>query len=162
MKKISVILTAAAITTILGGTAALAAGSGQNATDRSVPASSGYSCSYCQDNGHCFTDADGDGICDYGCTPAGQNAADAGQSSPGSSVPVSSDDSCSYCQNNGHCFTDADGDGICDYNRASAGQNAADAEQNTSGSSASASGRHHMERNHGSGSGHHACARFSN
>ena len=29
----------------LGGTAALAAGSGQNATDRSVPASSGYSCS---------------------------------------------------------------------------------------------------------------------
>ena len=76
MKKISVILTAAAITTILGGTAALAAGGAQNAADRSVPASSGYSCSYCQDNGHCFTDADGDGICDYGCTPAGQNAAD--------------------------------------------------------------------------------------
>lgn len=111
MKKISVILTAAAITTILGGTAALAAGSGQNATDRSVPASSGYSCSYCQDNGHCFTDADGDGICDYNC--------------------------------------------------ASTGQNAADAEQNTSGSSTPASGRHHMERNHGSGNGHHACARFA-
>lgn len=111
MKKISVILTAAAITTILGGTAALAAGSGQNAPDRSVPAFSGYSCSYCQDSGHCFTDTDGDGICDYNC--------------------------------------------------GSAGQKAAGAEQNTSGSSVSASGRHHMERNHGSGNGHHACTRFS-
>ena len=161
MKKISVILTAAAITTILGGTAALAAGSGQNAPDRSVPAFSGYSCSYCQDNGHCFTDADGDGICDYGCTPAGQNAAGAEQNTSDSSVPVSSGYSCSYCQDSGHCFTDTNGDGICDYNCGSAGQKAAGAEQNTSGSSVSASGRHHMERNHGSGNGHHACTRFS-
>ena len=79
MKKVSVILTAAAITTVLGATAALAAGNGsRNAYGSGDQAAPAYSCTYCGDSSHCFTDADGDGICDHFHThtartdPAGQ------------------------------------------------------------------------------------------
>lgn len=43
-------------------------------------------CGYCGENGHCYVDEDGDGVCDY----AGEN-----------------------CANGGACYVDEDGDGIC-------------------------------------------------
>lgn len=105
MKKLTVILTAAALATALGGTAALAAG-GMKQTHagsrNQTPSVS--SCSYCTDPSHCYTDADDDGICDY--SPR-QNSASAAADSPVSS--------CGYCTDTSHCYTDADGDGICDY-----------------------------------------------
>ena len=66
MKKLPIILTAAVITTVLGGTAALAAGNNRrNAYGSENQKTPVYSCTYCEDSSHCFTDADGDGICDH-------------------------------------------------------------------------------------------------
>lgn len=102
MKKLTVILTAAALATALGGTAALAAdGMKQTHAGSRNQIPSVSSCSYCTDPSHCYTDADGDGICDY--SPR-QN-----------STTPAADTSCGSCQNLSHCYTDTDGDGICDY-----------------------------------------------
>lgn len=49
MKKVSVILAAAAITTTICGTAALAAGSSSPASTDGAVSNLKYSCSYCQD-----------------------------------------------------------------------------------------------------------------
>ena len=66
MKKLPIILTAAVITTVLGGIAALAAGNNRrNAYGSENQKTPVYSCTYCEDSSHCFTDADGDGICDH-------------------------------------------------------------------------------------------------
>ena len=89
MKKLPIILTAAVITTVLGGTAALAAGNNRrNAYGSENQKTPVYSCTYCEDSSHCFTDADGDGICDHWGTGCG-----GGQ---------------------GLGFTDGNGDGVCD------------------------------------------------
>ena len=72
MKKTAAAIIAAALVITLGGTTAFAfnrAGQSdsQNTVDRA--AGMGYNqyneCTYCGETGHCYTDSDGDGICDH-------------------------------------------------------------------------------------------------
>lgn len=66
-------------------------------------------CGYCGENGHCYVDEDGDGVCDY----AGENCANGGSCY----VDEDGDGVCDYagenCVNGGSCCVDEDGDGIC-------------------------------------------------
>ena len=72
MKKTAAAIIAAALVITLGGTTAFAfnrAGQSdsQNTVDRA--AGMGYNqyneCTYCGETGHCYTDSNGDGVCDH-------------------------------------------------------------------------------------------------
>lgn len=77
MKKVITGIAAAAAIAVIGGTTAFALGLGQQGISSSAGApwngTSGISgagapsvtCEYCREDGHCYTDSDHDGICDY-------------------------------------------------------------------------------------------------
>ena len=65
MKKIKWITLAAALILALGCTTLLASAHGRRYNVQSTQSSAASVCAYCEDGSHCFTDADGDGICDY-------------------------------------------------------------------------------------------------
>ena len=65
MKKIKWITLAAVLILTLGCTTLLASAHGRRHDARSTRSSTASVCTYCGDYSHCFTDSDGDGICDY-------------------------------------------------------------------------------------------------
>ncbi len=147
MKKVSVILTAAAITTVLGATAALAAGIGsRNAYGSGDQAAPAYSCTYCGDSSHCFTDVDGDGICDHFHTHTARtdSAGQANNTGTGSAVQSNTSGNSSVSQS-----TAAQTDSVS-QNDAGTGDGCRHHSEDT----VCPGGQHHTESGCPSGSGH--------
>ena len=78
MKKIKWITLAAALILALGCTTLLASAHGRRYNVQSTQSSTASVCAYCEDGSHCFTDADGDGICDN-CPAAQTTTSSRGQ-----------------------------------------------------------------------------------
>ncbi|MGN0171790.1 MAG: hypothetical protein ACI39E_03280 [Acutalibacteraceae bacterium] len=118
MKKVWMIGLTAALVLAMGTTSVLAAGAG-----RGKQGAENGSCGYAQ-SGACYTDEDGDGICDNRDAQTGVGAGNGKQGAGnGNQSGICLRDGTGA--GNGASYKDEDGDGICDNRDAQTGANAA-------------------------------------